>query len=348
MGSNEETNAAGTDTRPPMLVESDYDSWKIRIHRYIRGKPNGKLIWKSIQNGPTPHPMITDPPPTDSAVVPAPRKKLDSEFSEEENKLEMADTQAEIILSQGLPRHIFNILNQTSTAKEIWDNVEMLMQGSGRTIQQRKEDLFDEYERFRAIGNESIHDYFVRFHKLVNDMKITQLEIPTHQMNTKFVNNLPAYWGKYVTNVKQNMDISTTPYVQIYTHLKAYEPHAKKTLKKQEQSTSIVDPLAYVAHTTSPSPQPTAQSPNDALMATMTQIANLLSGFQKQFPPTNNQLRTSSNSRTHATVHDGHIVTEPVQRKAPALNDGDDVIGKLSLELRFRKPWFRKLGLRED
>ncbi|GJY21702.1 retrovirus-related pol polyprotein from transposon TNT 1-94 [Tanacetum coccineum] len=289
MASNEETNAAGTDTRPPMLVESDYDSWKIRIH------------------------------------------------SEEENKLEMADTQAEIILSQGLPRHIFNNLNQTSTAKEIWDNVEMLMQGSGRTIQQRKEDLFDEYERFRAIGNESIHDYFVRFHKLVNDMKITQLNIPTHQMNTKFVNNLSAYWGKYVTNVKQNMDISTTPYVQIYTHLKAYEPHAKKTLKKQEQSTSIVDPLAYVAHTTSapalsspstPSPQPTAQSPNDALMATMTQIANLLSGFQKQFPPTNNQLRTSSNSRTHATVHDGHIVTEPVQRKAPGNNGNTGTRGK--------------------
>ncbi|GJS60141.1 hypothetical protein Tco_0654925 [Tanacetum coccineum] len=326
MATNEETNAAGTDTRPPMLVEDDYDSWKIRIQRYIRGKPNGKLIWKSIQNGPTPHPMVTDPPPTGSTIVPAPRKKLDSEFNDEENKLEMADTQAEIILSQGLPRHIFNILNQTSTAQEIWNNVELLMQGSGRTLQQRKEDLFDEYERFRAIGNESIHDYFVRFHKLVNDMKITQLEIPTHQMNTKFVNNLPAYWGKYVTNVKQNMDISTTPYVQIYTHLKAYEPHAKKTLKKQEQSTSIVDPLAYVAHTTSapalsspstPSPQPTAQSPNDALMATMTQIANLLSGFQKQFPPTNNQLRTSSNSRTHATVHDGHIVTEPVQRKAP-------------------------------
>ncbi|GJR62788.1 hypothetical protein Tco_1504950 [Tanacetum coccineum] len=143
-------------------------------------------------------------------------------------------------------------------------------------------------------------------------------------MNTKFVNNLPAYWGKYVTNVKQNMDISTTSYVQIYTHLKAYEPHAKKTLKKQEQSESIVDSTwRYVAtphmlpalpSPSTSSPQPTAQSSNDALMATMTQIANLLSGFQKQFPPTNNQLRTSSNSKTHATVHDGQIVTEPVQR----------------------------------
>ncbi|GJZ22038.1 hypothetical protein Tco_0559077 [Tanacetum coccineum] len=319
MATNEETNAAGTDTRPPMLVESDYESWKIRIHRYIRGKPNGKLIWKSIQNGPTPHPMITDPPPTDSAAVPAPREKLDSEFSEEENKLEMADTQAEIILSQGLPRHIFNNLNQTSTAKEIWDNVEMLMQGSGRTIQQRKEDLFDEYERFRAIGNESIHDYFVRFHKLVNDMKITQLNIPTHQMNTKFVNNLPAYWDKYVTNVKQNMDISTTPYVQIYTHLKAYEPHAKKTLKKQEQSTSIVDPLAYVAHTTSApasliNPQllvlkPIAHVSDDALMATMTQIAHLLSGFQTGFHPTTTCSGRLSNSRTHGYgAMIGHIV----------------------------------------
>ncbi|GKB08578.1 hypothetical protein Tco_0836890 [Tanacetum coccineum] len=163
MASNEETNAAGTDTRPPMLVESDYDSWKIRIHRYIRGKPLGKLIWNSIQNGPSPHPMVTDAPTEGQTGVNMPRMKLDSEFTPEETNRENADTQAEIILSQG------------------------------RTLQQRKEDLFDEFERFRAIGNEPIHDYFVRFHKLVNDMKITQLAIPTHQLNTKFVNNLPSY-----------------------------------------------------------------------------------------------------------------------------------------------------------
>nr|GFD17503.1 integrase, catalytic region, zinc finger, CCHC-type, peptidase aspartic, catalytic [Tanacetum cinerariifolium] len=111
---------------------------------YIRGKPHGKLIWKSIQDGPSPHPMITDPQPEGSTVVPMPRRKLDLEFSDEEN--------------------------------------------TRRTPQQRKEDLFDEYKSFRVTGNESIHDYFVRFHKLVNDMKITRLEIPTHQMNTKFVN----------------------------------------------------------------------------------------------------------------------------------------------------------------
>ncbi|GJR41884.1 zinc finger, CCHC-type, retrotransposon gag domain protein [Tanacetum coccineum] len=307
MATNEETNAAMVTRYPsPMLVEDEYDSVEnsnTKVH-FGGDLKSGKLIWKSIQNGPTPHPMVTDPPPTGSTIVPAPRKKLDSEFNDEENRSGRQ--------------------NSTTTGMKI---------------------CLDGVRRFVCQGNES-HSMttFVRFHKLVNDMKITQLEIPTHQMNTKFVNNLPAYWGKYVTNVKQNMDISTTPYVQIYTHLKAYEPHAKKTLKKQEQSTSIVDPLAYVAHTTSapalsspstPSPQPTAQSPNDALMATMTQIANLLSGFQKQFPPTNNQLRTSSNTRNYATVHDGQIVTEPVQRKADAFHQR----GVLQL-------WYQSSGFR--
>nr|GEW21923.1 integrase, catalytic region, zinc finger, CCHC-type, peptidase aspartic, catalytic [Tanacetum cinerariifolium] len=56
---DKESSAARTDNRPPMLEESDFESRKIRIERYIRGKPLGKLIWKSIKNGPTPHPTIT-------------------------------------------------------------------------------------------------------------------------------------------------------------------------------------------------------------------------------------------------------------------------------------------------
>ncbi|GKA64782.1 hypothetical protein Tco_0764489 [Tanacetum coccineum] len=239
MSTDKESSATGMDNCPPMLDKSDYESWRIRIERYIRGKPLGKLIWRSIQKRPTPHPQITMTEGQGESAIQVTRDKRDKEFTEIENNKELADIQATNILSQGLPRHVFNILNQTRTGKEIWDNVELLMKGSGKSLQQQKEELFDEYERFRAIGNESIHDYFVRFHKLINDMKITQLDIPTHQMNTKFVNNLPPYWAKYVTNVKNNKDISATTYVELYTYLKSYEPHAMKTLKKQEQSTSI-------------------------------------------------------------------------------------------------------------
>nr|GEW44619.1 hypothetical protein [Tanacetum cinerariifolium] len=153
---DKESSAAGTDNRPPMLEENDFESWKIRIER----------------------------------------EKTDEEFTEAENNKEHADIQATNILGQELPRHIFNTLNQTETAKEIWENVELLMQGSGLTEQQKKKTLFDQYKRFQANGNELIHDYFVRFHKLINDMKITKMKILVHQRNTKFVNNLLSYWGK--------------------------------------------------------------------------------------------------------------------------------------------------------
>nr|GEX88456.1 hypothetical protein [Tanacetum cinerariifolium] len=56
----------------------------------------------------------------------------------------------------------------------------------------------------------------------------------------------------------------------------------------------------------------------------MNQIVNLLSGFQKQFPPTNNQLKTSTNPMTHATIQAGQIITESVQRRAPG-NKGKQV-----------------------
>nr|GEZ73056.1 hypothetical protein [Tanacetum cinerariifolium] len=198
---------------------------------------------------------------------------------------------------------------------------------AGRTpLRARLEALFDEFERFCANGNKLIQDYFVRFYKLVNDMKVTQLDIPTHQLNTKFTNNLPSYWGKYVMHAKNNMNMSTITYVELFTHLRTYEEHALKSLKKTEQSSAVVDPLEYLAKTTpthsttSPvtvlTPQSSGNSHNDAMLATMNQIANLLSGLQKQFPPTNNQLWTSSNPKTHATVHDGQIVTETVQRRA--------------------------------
>ncbi|GJZ76592.1 hypothetical protein Tco_0641264 [Tanacetum coccineum] len=124
------------------------------------------------------------------------------------------------------------------------------MQGSGLTEQQKKETLFDQYERLQANGNESIHDYFVRFHKMINDMKITKMGIPVHQRNTNFVNNLPLYWGKYVLIIKNSKDISTVSYVDLYTYLKSDEQHALKTLRKMKQASGNADSLAYMAKTT--------------------------------------------------------------------------------------------------
>nr|GFA55762.1 hypothetical protein [Tanacetum cinerariifolium] len=192
-------------------------------------KPHGKLIWKSIQNGPTPHPQTPNPAP-EGGAVPPPRNKRDEEFTKEDNRNELADIQA------------INILK-----------------------------------------------------------------------------------------------------------------HALKFLKKKEQSSAVVDPLAYLdkitpTHSTTspvtvPTPQSSGDSHNDAMLDIMNQIANLISGLQKQFPPTNNQLRTSSNPKTHATVHDGQIFTETVQRRAPS-NTGTKGIQTTGSGVNYSgKKWYHDKAL---
>ncbi|GJZ82554.1 retrovirus-related pol polyprotein from transposon TNT 1-94 [Tanacetum coccineum] len=53
MSSNsDDIQAAGSDTRPPMLDRTDYESWSQRIRLYCRGKENGLLILQSIDQGP--------------------------------------------------------------------------------------------------------------------------------------------------------------------------------------------------------------------------------------------------------------------------------------------------------
>ncbi|GJX19459.1 hypothetical protein Tco_0222136, partial [Tanacetum coccineum] len=53
MSSNSnDIQAAGSDTRPPMLDRSDYESWSQRIRLYCRGKENGLQILQSIDQGP--------------------------------------------------------------------------------------------------------------------------------------------------------------------------------------------------------------------------------------------------------------------------------------------------------
>jgi len=142
--------AAGTDTRAPMLEENDYESWKIRMERYIRSKTNGKFIWKSIMEGTAPQPMTLSVTNADG-LTEGPRPKRDDEYTAVELSREQADYQAASIIGQGLPRHIFNTLNQDATAQQMWKSVELLMKGSGLSEQRKQEELFDEYERFRAI-----------------------------------------------------------------------------------------------------------------------------------------------------------------------------------------------------
>ncbi|GJS74253.1 retrovirus-related pol polyprotein from transposon TNT 1-94 [Tanacetum coccineum] len=72
-----------------------------------------------------------------------------------------------------------------------------LMEGTEMTKQERESMLYDEFDKFTFEPGESIHSYYLRFAKLINDMNMISMNMTPMQINTKFVNHLQPEWSSY-------------------------------------------------------------------------------------------------------------------------------------------------------
>ncbi|GJX66430.1 hypothetical protein Tco_0300773 [Tanacetum coccineum] len=177
---SDDIQAADSDTHPPMLDRTNYDSWSQRIQLYCRGKENGIYILQSIDHGPFEL-----------------RTTRDTLGTTPEGKRFDVDVRASNIVLQGLPKDIYKLINHNIEAKAIWDNVKMLLARSELTKEDRESQLYDEFERFKMLPGENINEYYVRFHKLVNDMRNIRMTMPNIQLNSKFVNNMSLEWDRF-------------------------------------------------------------------------------------------------------------------------------------------------------
>ncbi|GJS02869.1 hypothetical protein Tco_0319377 [Tanacetum coccineum] len=169
MSTQQDIYAAGSENRPPMLNKENYVPWSSRLLRYAKSRPNGKLIYNSIMNGPYVRRMIPEPGDADREV-PVPEtfhEQTDDELTEAEIKQMEADDQAIQTILLGLPEDIYAAVDSCETAQEIWLRVQKMMKGSDIGIQEKKAKLFNEWERFTSTDGESIESYYHRFSKLM-------------------------------------------------------------------------------------------------------------------------------------------------------------------------------------
>ncbi|GJT45909.1 hypothetical protein Tco_0954624 [Tanacetum coccineum] len=130
---SEDIQCAGSDTRPPMLDRTDFASWKQRIRLYCQGKENGVNILKSIDEGPFQMGTFRETlaEGNEGALHLGPeRARVYSDLSPEDKERYNADIRATNILLQELPYDIYTLINHYTDAKDIWDNVKMLLEGA--------------------------------------------------------------------------------------------------------------------------------------------------------------------------------------------------------------------------
>nr|GFA36863.1 integrase, catalytic region, zinc finger, CCHC-type, peptidase aspartic, catalytic [Tanacetum cinerariifolium] len=117
--------------------------------------------------------------------------------------------------------------------------IQMLMQGTSLTKQERECKLYDEFDKFVYKKGESLCDFYLRFLLLLNIMNIYNMELEHFQVNTKFLNTLPPEWSKFVTDVKLVRDLHTTNVDQLHAYLGQHEYHTNEYASQAQSSTPL-------------------------------------------------------------------------------------------------------------
>ncbi|GJR59261.1 retrovirus-related pol polyprotein from transposon TNT 1-94 [Tanacetum coccineum] len=141
------------------------------------------------------------------------------------------------------------------------------------------------------------------------------------QVNTKFLNNLPPEWSKFMTNVKLVKDLHITNFDQLFAHLEHHEAHANEIRLLKERSH---DPLALTKFPTLDFglTVPVFNKGDDPINAINKMMSFLSTVVTSRFPSMNNQLRNSLNPRQQATIQDGRVIVQQVQGRQNSFGAG--------------------------
>nr|GEW16318.1 hypothetical protein [Tanacetum cinerariifolium] len=163
---------SGADNRPPMLEKVMYDSWKSRMELYMLNRQHGRMILESVENV----------------------EAIQAD----------CDVKATNIILQGLPLKVYELVSTHKVAKELWERIQMLMESTSLTKQQRECKLYDESDKFAYKKGESLRDFYLRFSLLLNNMNMYNMKL--EQFQVRIVLNLPRINQK-PDNINTRMEI---------------------------------------------------------------------------------------------------------------------------------------------
>ncbi|GJZ43257.1 hypothetical protein Tco_0590512 [Tanacetum coccineum] len=286
------------------------------MHNNIMAAENGGALRKFILKGPYTPTIVTTPAVPETEDSPAVLEQTTVETVTNmtpENRVHFeSEKEAIHLILTGIGDEIYSTVDACQTAQEMWEAIERLQQGESLNIQDVKTNLFWEFGQFTSHDGETIESYYTRFYKMMNEMIRNNLTVATMQVNLfdilkqyqKEVNELRA--ERMTKNANPLALVATAqtlqdPYYQSSKSHKSYAPTSKASLLTRSHATTrykgkeIVKPITPPSELASKEDSDPEQAQKDKDM--QKNLALIAKYFKKLYKPTNNNLRTSSNTR---------------------------------------------------
>ena len=206
----------------PPFDKANYTLWKKKMLLFIRMANH--LYIGILKNGPF-TPVVRVEETTDGdMVIPAHYAPKDpSEYTEPEREKVSLDSALQLILIESLDNVMYNNIVNCDTAKQIWEKIEILCEGTEEVRSNQRRILISQYEGFMAKPKEGITDVFERFNKLINDLQLHDKFYDVEEVNLKFLLTLPDHLEQKISAIREGRDLSRITLEVLYGVLKTYE-----------------------------------------------------------------------------------------------------------------------------
>nr|GFB91546.1 hypothetical protein [Tanacetum cinerariifolium] len=142
---------------------------------YMLNRQHDRIILKSVEQGPLIWPSVE--------VEGVTRLKKYCELSAVEFIQADCNVKATNIILQGLPPKVYALVSTHKVAKELWERIQMLMQGTSLTKQERECKLYDAFDKFAYQKGETLHEFYLIFSLLLNEMNMYNMKLEQFQLN---------------------------------------------------------------------------------------------------------------------------------------------------------------------
>jgi len=145
------------------------------------------------------------------------------ELTDIENKRVQYDCIAKNIITSALNMDEFFRVSQCTSAKEMWEVLEVTHEGTNDVKRARKHVLIQEYELFRMQSGESIADVQKRFTHIVNHLIGLGKQFDKEELNIKILKCLDRSWQPKVTTISETKDLTTLTTAALFGKLREHE-----------------------------------------------------------------------------------------------------------------------------
>ncbi|VFR03252.1 unnamed protein product, partial [Cuscuta campestris] len=110
-----------------------------------------------------------------------------------------------------------------TTAKEMWDKLEVTYEGTDQVREAKIDFLTQEYEMFRMKEGEKIDDMFDRFSKIINDLHALKKTYANKDLLRKILRSLTHEWRSKADAIYESIGVSNVTINGLRGNLKTYE-----------------------------------------------------------------------------------------------------------------------------